>query len=89
MGFGICGPASCSEEVLIMMVDTALLQINVKNVTVQMIPHTCQTDASPNYRPEDIVVLYVLFSQTFYAKYLNKRFNTFCLFVMALAHFSG
>lgn len=89
MGFGICGPASCSEEILISIVDTALFQINVKNVTVKMIPHTCQTDAPPIYRPEDIVVLYVLFSQTFYAKYLNKRFNKCCSFDMILAHFSG
>lgn len=59
MGFGICGPATCSEEVLLAIVDTVLLQVNVKNVTVQMIPHTCQKDEPLTYRPEDIAVLYV------------------------------
>lgn len=57
MGFGICGPATCSEELLLSLVEMAFKQVNIKNVTVEMIPYTCQKDEPYQFRSEDIAVL--------------------------------
>lgn len=57
MGFGICGPATCSESLLLSIVDAVLREVNLNNVTVHMLPHTCQKEQPNDYRPEDIAVL--------------------------------
>lgn len=57
LSFGICSPATCSEEVLIELIRSSLDEVDVKNVTVRMVPHTCQKQEDTDYRPEDIAVL--------------------------------
>lgn len=55
--FGVCGPATCSPEMLNAVLNMTLKEVGIETAHVFVAPGLCQKQEEINLKPEDIATM--------------------------------